>query len=101
MVVDEQISLSPEPVLQEPLSYVDDAVFYINDNNPYSYKTVSGESTSLTSYQINAVSSPSYDEEGNEQPSIEISNVHIIDGETLGYTLCAIVTGDYRCGLYS
>lgn len=74
-------------------------LFYVKDNNIFTYDLSLEQEEGLTNYPKNKDYSPAYDEGGNQLPNISISNIKPIDEQTLGYSLCAVVSGDYGCSI--
>lgn len=75
-------------------------LFYSEKNNIFSYDVDTKQISKLTNYPQNESYSPAYDESGKQKPSISIRDIRVIDEKNLGFGKCAIVTGDFGCGLY-
>lgn len=67
-------------------SFAANKIFYIKDNNVFSYDIVTKETVQWTSYDRNAHN---------------IAVVGVIDGKSLAFSKCSTVVGDYACGLFT
>lgn len=94
----EQIEI---PTIAQTVGVVTNKVFYVKNNNIFSYDTKTKEIIEWTNYPKNGGYSPAYDESGKQIPNIEIKNIRVIDENSFGFGKCAIVTGDFGCGLYT
>jgi hypothetical protein len=109
-----QESLSDLLLASYPISYVkadnnydtfnettDNKLFYEKDNNIYSLDVVLKKEIQWTNYPKNPGYSPAYDDNGNQIPSISFRKINIIDKNSIGFGMCATISGDYGCGLYT
>jgi hypothetical protein len=78
---------------------LDNHLFYIKDNNILVFNLDTRTETKLTDYPKNLDYSPAYDESGNTIPTLNITAVKVVDENSIGFSKCAIVPGDYGCTL--
>ncbi len=98
-----QLTVSSTPSMVSPTKSVKkelNKIFYIKDNNIFSYDSKMKTTTNETDFPKNKNTSPVYDSDGKELPSINIINIKVIDNKTIGFGKCATITGDFGCGLY-
>ncbi len=95
-----QPTLAPTPTPTIVKGVAEGKVFYPKDENIFSYDVETKQEEKWTSYPKNKDFSPAYDEDGNQIPNISIHDIKVIDGNTLGFGKCGVVTGDFGCGLY-
>lgn len=80
---------------------VTNKVFYLKDNNIFSHDVETKETMKWTDYIKNKDTSPPYSETGEQIPFIRISDVRIIDENTLGFVKCGILSRyNSGCGIY-
>ncbi len=91
---------NPQQQTNQPEA-VDNKIYYVQGNNIYSYDVDSHTSTELTNYPANPQNTPAYDSNGTELPSIDIRSLQVIDGDNVGFTKCATVTGNFGCGVFT
>jgi len=78
-----------------------DKVFYTKDNNIFSYDISTEETLKCTDYTKNKDYYPAYDETGEQIPDIEISDIKVIDENTVGFSKSESVKGDFGFGIYT
>lgn len=91
---------SPTPEIVLPQGIASGKVFYVKDNNIISYNVETKKIEKWTNYPKNKDYSPAYDESGKQIPNISIEDINVINGDTLDFGKCDVVTGDFGCGLY-
>jgi len=78
-----------------------DKLFYSKNNNVFELDINTQKEIQVSNYPQNKDSYPYYDKNGKEIPNITIGTIRVIDPNTIGYAMCAIVGGDLGCGIYS
>lgn len=87
-----------QPIPEPPVAGIADGkAFYISENNIYSYDVATTDVEQWTVYPANPTSTPAYDADGVQIPSISIQSLRVIDSNTIGFGVCAIITGDFGC----
>lgn len=80
-------------------SFSNEKIFYIRKNNIYSYDFLTKVEEQITNYLI-LDSSPQYDNNGDQIPSITLNNLQKVNENSLGFSKCEIVLYNYGCGIY-
>jgi len=83
----------------EPTGIATNKVFYVKDNNIFSYDVETLVTDQWTTFGANPKKSPTYDSNGNQIPNISIVGLSLVDPNTLGFGQCSIIINNFGCSL--
>lgn len=86
-----------EPVVQLPSI---SPIYFGRDGNLYQADALEGNEQTLTDYPKNPTRTPAKDGQGNEIPFRTFKYLSVTQTGSVGYGMCAIVTGNYGCSIY-